>query len=31
MVDIVNHHLERMSQLDQRFDVCAHYDGCWRL
>lgn len=31
MVDIVNHHMERMSQLDQRFDVCAHDDQCWRL
>ncbi|MDY7536249.1 hypothetical protein RGV33_32005 [Pseudomonas sp. Bout1] len=30
MLDEVNHHLERMAQLDQRFGVCAHFDKCWR-
>lgn len=31
MIEVLNHHMERMSQLDQRFDVCAHYDNCWHL
>jgi hypothetical protein len=30
VLEMVNHHLERMAQLDQRFDVCAHFDKCWR-
>jgi len=30
MLEEVNHHLERMAQLDQRFGVCAHFDKCWR-
>lgn len=29
MVEVINHHLARMSQLDQRFDVCARFDKCW--
>ncbi|NWD23437.1 hypothetical protein [Pseudomonas yamanorum] len=28
-LDILNHHIERMAQLDQRFDVCARFDDCW--
>ncbi|OWP73631.1 hypothetical protein [Pseudomonas sp. K2I15] len=29
-MEVVNHHMERMAQLDQRFDVCAHFDKCAR-
>ena len=29
MVETLNLHMERMAELDQRFDVCAHYDQCW--
>ena len=29
MVEVLNHHLARMGQLDQRFEVCAHFDKCW--
>ncbi|MGY2316564.1 hypothetical protein ACW9I6_17935 [Pseudomonas sp. SDO5522_S412] len=29
-MEVVNHHMERMAQLDQRFDVCAHFDKCSR-
>ncbi len=28
MVEVLNHHLARMGQLDQRFEVCAHFDKC---
>ncbi|MFC6336049.1 hypothetical protein GIR22_00690 [Pseudomonas sp. CCM 7891] len=29
-LETINHHMERMAQLDQHFDVCARFDKCWR-
>ncbi|QJI34900.1 MULTISPECIES: hypothetical protein [unclassified Pseudomonas] len=28
-LDTINHHMERMAQLDQRFDVCTRFNDCW--
>ncbi|WP_397448245.1 hypothetical protein [Pseudomonas sp. NA-150] len=29
-LETINHHLQRMSQLDERYGVCARFEKCWQ-
>ncbi|KPA92980.1 MULTISPECIES: hypothetical protein [Pseudomonas] len=29
-LEIIEHHLDRMAQMDQRYGVCERYSECWR-
>lgn len=30
LVDTINHHLDRMAQMDREYQVCERYSGCWK-
>lgn len=30
MAETINHHLERMAQMDTQYDVCSPYSECWK-
>lgn len=30
LVDTINHHLDRMAQMDRQYQVCERYTGCWK-
>jgi len=30
LLDTINHHLDRMAQMDQQYKVCERYSECWK-